>query len=180
MSNPYTKAKQGANCRGRYCLRDAVALSSTTIERRQQSAKRRSLTISIASEEPVERWCEQRMTVVKEVLLLDGMELREQQTRVPLIDGNRSTIRNVIGSVGSIRKQNGLLVGEISWARCKRSKDVEAKWQDGHIETFEVESQAMEVEEYHSGMTWRNIKGPVDVVTRWQPIVAVVRAARGG
>lgn len=173
------KPKLITRCQDRYCLRQTVEIKPNKIQRKFQPVKQRSRTIAIASEQPVERWCERRLRVVREVLTLDGIELRGNSRRISVVDSNRNSVRNVVGSVANLRKQNGQLVGEITWARCKRSQVIQAKWQDAHLDCFEVESEIHDLYEYPTGSKWRNIEGPVDVVTRWQPIVAVVKAVQG-
>ena len=74
--------------------------------------KRPTVDIVIASDSPVERWDEDRDEMVKEILLMDGVEFRSDLKQLPIVDSHdRSTVRNILGSVRDIKVENGQLVG---------------------------------------------------------------------
>lgn len=136
----------------------------------------------IASENPVERWDDQRKEVVQEILLTSGLEFRDGRNQLPIVDSHdRGTVRNVLGSIRNIQVQGDEVVGQPSFARDVDSQDAYHKVIDGHITDFSITADPLEIVEVARGQSAqfgeRVITGPANVVTRWQPTDASLVAA---
>lgn len=136
----------------------------------------------IASEHPVERWNEDRQEVVREILLMSGLEFRDGRPKLPIVDSHdRSSVRNVLGSIRDIHIEGDEVVGRTEWARDAYSQDAMQKVIDGHIDDFSITADPLEVVEVPRGKIAtfgeKQIEGPADVVTRWQPTDASLVAA---
>lgn len=142
----------------------------------------KSVEVVIASENPVERWDDERGTVVNEVLAMDGVRFRTQHRQLPIVDShNRSTVRNVLGSVRNIRVDNGQLVGDAVFARDEASQEAYQKVKDGHLTDFSVTANMRRVKFVPRGevmrMNDREVQGPADIVMEWIPTDASLVAA---
>lgn len=154
---------------GRYILRSAaIAIPAAGV-------KQRSKTVVLATEQPVQRWDDSRYTVVSEVLLLSGIQFRNDRKALPLVDsGDVSSVRNIIGSVRNIRIDRGQLLGDVVFARDAKAQAVAQKFQDGHLNDFSVISSPIELLEVQSGQKWKHVDGPANIVTRWVPLSASI------
>lgn len=136
----------------------------------------------IASEHPVERWDEERGEVVQEILLMSGMRFRDGRPQLPIADSHdRSTVRNVLGSIRNIRVEGDELVGDVNFARDTDSQDAFYKVIDGHITDFSITADPKELVMVKRGDTAvfgdREFAGPANVITRWEPSDASLVAA---
>jgi hypothetical protein len=146
------------------------------------SADKETLSAVIASEYPVERWSEERQEVVREILLVDGMQFRDGKNQLPIVDSHdRGTVRNVLGSIRNIQIVSDEVVGTVMFAHDNDSQNAQRKVLDGHITDFSITADPLEVVEVPRGTVGtfgdRQIQGPADVVTRWQPTDASLVAA---
>lgn len=171
----YAIARQSPNCRGKVVMRRVVRLA---VKRDKFVVpKNKTRTVCIATETPVTRWDEQRRLVVQEILLMSGFEMRDGMRQLPIVDSHdRSTVKNVFGSIRGLRIDRQRLVGEVYWARSKDAQDVAAKWSDGHLSDFSISAYPLELIEVSRGQVWRSIVGPANVVTRWEAAVASIVA----
>lgn len=138
------------------------------------SKKRPTVDIVIASDSPVERWDEDRDEMVKEILLMDGVEFRSDQKQLPIVDSHdRSTVRNILGSVRDIRVENGQLVGRAVFATDSDSQRAYGKLKEGHLTDFSITATPKEIKKIPRGETvtinGKEMEGPLDLVTRWMP-----------
>ena len=142
----------------------------------------KSFSAVIASENPVERWDERRGEVVQEILLTSGLEFRDGRNQLPIVDSHdRSTTRNVLGSIRNIQVMGDEVVGVPMFARDTDSQDAYYKVIDGHITDFSITADPLAITEVKRGQVavfeGKEIKGPANVVTRWQPTDASLVAA---
>lgn len=142
----------------------------------------KSFDAVIASEHPVMRWDESRQEVVAEILLTSGLEFRDGRNQLPIVDSHdRSTTRNVLGSIRNISIQGDEVVGVPMFARDTDSQDAYHKVIDGHITDFSITADPLELVEVKRGQTAtfgsKQINGPANVITRWQPTDASLVAA---
>lgn len=141
-----------------------------------------SFNAVIASEHPVERWNEQRQEVVREILLMSGLEFRDGRPKLPIVDSHdRTSVRNVLGSIRDIHVEGEEAVGRTVWAQDAHSQEAMQKVIDEHIDDFSITADPLEVVEVPRGVVAsfgeKQIEGPADVVTRWQPTDASLVAA---
>ena len=134
----------------------------------------KSIEVVVASENPVERYDEERGEVIREILSMDGLKLRGGKDKLPIVDSHdRSTIRNVLGSVQNLRIEGTELVGDAKFARNADSQDAYWKLKDGHVDDFSITATPNEIENIQRGETriFREVElnGPVDIVTDWMP-----------
>lgn len=171
----YAIARQSQNCRGKIVMRRVVRLA---VKRGAVVVpKNKTRTVCIASETPVTRWDEQRRLVVREILLMDGFTMRDGMRQLPIVDSHdRSTVKNVFGSIRNLRIDRQRLVGEVFWARSKDAQSVAGKWNDGHLTDFSISAYPLELIEVSRGQVWRSITGPANVVTRWEATDASIVA----
>lgn len=142
----------------------------------------KSVEVIIASENPVERYDEQRKTVIREILRMDGVEFRTDRRQLPIVDSHdRSTVRNVLGSVRNGRTENGQLVGDAIFARDEDSQIAYQKLKDGHLTDFSITATPVESMFIPRGAIQRingvDIEGPAEVITKWIPTDASLVAA---
>ena len=142
----------------------------------------RSFTCVIATENPVERWDDSRDMVIREVLTMDGMELRGGRNQMPIVDSHdRSTVANVLGSVRRMRIEGDELIGDATFASDARSQEAYSKTKEGHLTDFSVTATPREAIFVERGQTYTTargtvVEGPASVVTRWMPTDASICA----
>lgn len=146
-----------------------------TIRREAVTPRRRSSTITLASQAPQLRYDPVHRYMYLEVLRMDGFKSNPKRRYTLVDNGDRSTIANVLGSVVNVRVDRDILLAEVSWARCRRSQEVEAKFRDGHIDSFSIELQPLAIENVHD---YKGL-GRAKIVHEWSVVCAVVRAAYG-
>lgn len=149
---------------------------------KNETATADSVQCVIATENPVERWDDSRDIVIREVLDMDGMELRGGRNQMPIVDSHdRSTVANVLGSVRRMRIEGDALVGEAYFASDARSQEAYSKTRDGHLTDFSVTAIPRESIFVERGQTYTtargtSVEGPASVVTRWTPTDASICA----
>lgn len=142
----------------------------------------KSVEVVVASENPVERYDPERDAVVREILLMQGVEFRTDRMQLPIVDSHdRSTVRNVLGSVRNIRVEGNQLVGDATFARDSDSQVAYQKLLDGHLTDFSITATPRAITSINRGDTYNLrgelIAGPADIVTRWVPTDASLVAA---
>ena len=159
-----------------------MILRMVEIRRETFSEKDKSVEVVIASENPVERFDEDRQEVIREILMMDGIKYRNNTKQLPIVDSHdRSTVRNVLGSVRNLRTENGALIGDASFARDEDSQIAFQKLQDGHLTDFSITATPNDITSLQRGETAsfgeNVIDGPADIVTNWTPTDASLVAA---
>lgn len=131
--------------------------------------------VVIATENPVQRYDDERSQVVSEVLLMDGISLRAGRTQIPIVDSHDdTTVRNVLGSVRNLRIEGDELVGDAFFAHDADSQNARQKLIDGHITDFSITAMPDESGFIPRGQTYKTtrgmvVEGPAVIVTRWTP-----------
>lgn len=152
------------------------------VRREDQDQVNKSVPVVIASENPVERYDDSTDEMIQEILLMSGVEYRAGKNQLPIVDSHdRSTVRNVLGSVRNIRVEGTELVGDASFARDTDSQIAFEKLMDGHLTDFSITAWPNEQRAIRRGETERigdkEIQGPAVIVTRWTPSDASLVAA---
>lgn len=138
----------------------------------------RTVRVVTATETPVMRYDDERGMVVKEVLLMDGMEMRPGRTQLPIVDSHdQSTIRNVVGSLRNVRIEGDEFGGDAFFASDAASQEAYSKLAEGHLTDFSITAEPLEVRFLQRGDTYRTtagtvVEGPANIVTRWTPLDA--------
>lgn len=146
-------------------------------EIRHESADReqRSVDVVVATENPVERYDSERGIVVREVLSMDGIEWRNPNRQLPIVDSHdRSTVANILGSVRNLRVEGDELVGNAYFASDPESQTAFRKLMEGHITDFSITASPRSVAFVERGKQYTTrrgdvVDGPADIVTRWMP-----------
>lgn len=131
--------------------------------------------VVIATENPVRRYDEERGYVVNEVLLMEGVVLRANQSQIPIVDSHDdSTVRNIFGSMRGLKVINGELHATPYFASDEESQVICTRMNEGHITDFSITALPLEslfVPHGKSFTTQRGaiIDGPAIIHTRWQP-----------
>lgn len=136
------------------------------------STEERSIDVVLATEEPVPVVDLQRMAIVPEILLMDGMEFGKQ---IPIVDSHdRTSVRNVLGSIRNLRIEDSQLVGRAFFGQKEAAREVFQDIADGHTTDFSVTAMRKDKEFVERGETrvfdGRTIQGPARVVTRSRAI----------
>lgn len=145
------------------------------IKRETINTEQRSVEVVIATENPVERYDEERGIVLHEILEMDGIELRGGRNQLPIVDSHdRSTVGNVLGSVRNLRIDGDALLGDASFARDDRSQEAFQKLVDGHLTDFSITASPKEIGFIERGQEYTTtrgvvVNGPADIVHRWMP-----------
>lgn len=142
----------------------------------------KSVEVVIASETPVERWDESRGDVFHEILSMDGVQFRNEKRQLPIVDSHdRSTVRNVLGSVRNLRIEGNELVGDAMFAADADSQNAFRKLRDGHLTDFSITAQPNESQSIRRGevgiFRGAEVNGPATIVSRWTPSDASLVAA---
>jgi len=132
----------------------------------------RSVEAVIASEQPVEVFDFDRYEIVKEILLIDGVEMPGSR-QVPLLDTHRRfDTANVVGSIRGLKKDGDVLVGR---AHFSGVADVDSIWQkvrEGHLTDFSAGYRPIDSQWVPEGESYefkgRSFAGPVRVTKRWR------------
>jgi hypothetical protein len=135
------------------------------IERR--IGQQRTTIVEIANSYPELRWCSERGRNIEEQIDLSGYQPRGN--RIPIIDGDRSSIRNVVGSLHGVTVRDKQLIGNVVFARDKRSQVISEKYRDGHLQLFEAELMPLAIVSYPDR----------DVVKRFEVLAMRIKAAAG-
>jgi hypothetical protein len=95
-------------------------------------AEGQGLQVVTATENPVMVFDSKRGAMVPQVLQMDGIEMRSGQTQIPIVDSHdQSTVRNIFGSLRSLRVVGDELVGTPFFAADADSQAAEQKLRDG-------------------------------------------------
>lgn len=129
----------------------------------------------LVDENPRRRFDITRGEFYREVLLMTGIVYRANRRQVCLLDnGNRSTIKAVVGSVRSLRVEGDSLLGTLHWARDDASQVVRAKFQAGHVERVTIAFEPIGVAFLPAGQKLRTrsgvVEGPARIIKRWSPL----------
>lgn len=120
-------------------------LTVRTYQVRAESANREARTVeaTIATDEPVWVFDMREWEMVREILVMGGLEAPDQ---VPLLDNhNRNSNEDVLGSTRSIKVEGGQLAAVNHFASDERSQRTFDKVADGHIRDNSVGYQVLEV-----------------------------------
>ncbi len=139
-----------------------------------RQSKPKPFWVALADESPVARNVDGH--TVNEFLLVYGCEFRGGKDRIPLLRGDDSTVRNVVGSVTGLRPSDGKLWGMLQFASDNAAQSVMRDYDAGffsHVEILHDPIEGFEVgpdaQHTYDGRVFR---GPCVVITRWQPIQA--------
>jgi hypothetical protein len=171
---PVPKPKQIKSWKSDVVSPDKMILRMVSVREETADKTAKSVEVVVATENPVMRYCNDRGMAVREILSMDGIEFRTERMQLPIVDSHdRSTVRNVLGSVRNIRRDGSELVGDATFARDTDSQVAFEKLLDGHLTDFSITATPREVitvrrgEQYNLG--GQMIEGPADIVTRWMP-----------
>jgi len=142
----------------------------------------RSVPVVIASENPVERVDDVTGEIYREVLAMNGVRFRGKKNQLPIVDShNRSSVRNVLGSVRNIRVEGSELVGDATFAKDAASQEAFEKLLDGHLTDFSITALQHKGRAIARGemetIGERQVEGPAVIVTDWVPSDASIVAA---
>jgi hypothetical protein len=159
-----------------------LILRMVEIHRAAANEEARTIPVTIATETPVLRYDDASGTWYPEVLLMEGLQLRGGRTQLPIVDSHdRSTTRNVLGSVRNLKVEGSRLVGEAMFARDAESQVAYQKLLDGHLTDFSITATPLEQRAVRQGesvnLLEQELNGPAVVVTQWEPVDASLVAA---
>jgi|694.fasta_scaffold19329_10 hypothetical protein len=159
-----------------------MVMRMVEVRREQANAETKSVPVVIASENPVERWDDNAGEYYREILSMDGVRFRTNRQQLPIVDSHdRSTVRNVLGSVRNIRTENDKLVGDATFARDTDSQVAYEKLLDGHLTDFSITATPTAQRAIRRGESvvhgTQEITGPAVIVTEWTPTDASLVAA---
>jgi len=129
----------------------------------------------IATETPIEIYDSERRQMIRQVLLMDGVQFRNGKNQLPIVDShNDKTVRNVFGSIRNISIQDGALVGDASFASDEESQIVATRYNEGHLNDFSIDAQILARVYVSEGQQYTTrqgkvIEGPAEIVTAWEP-----------
>jgi hypothetical protein len=132
--------------------------------------KTRSVEVVGATEEPVEVFDWERWEVIREVLLMDGLELPKNR-QVPLLDSHsRYSTASVMGSYREMVTRDGQLVGRVFFSSVPEAEGPYTKLREGHLTDFSIGYRPVASTWIDEGQTavirGRSFKGPLRVTER--------------
>ncbi len=157
-------------------------LRSLIIRSETANTQTRSVEVVVASENPVERYDHDTGESYGEILSMDGLKFRTVKRQLPIVDSHdRSTIRNVLGSVRNLRVEGTELIGDAVFAKDAASQEAFDKLMDGHLTDFSITATPYAVTRIERGQSQpfrdQQVTGPADIVTHWVPTDASLVAA---
>ena len=129
----------------------------------------------IATETPVMIYDEIRRQWIAQVLLMDGVQFRNDRRQLPIVDShNDKTVRNVFGSIRGIAIEGDQLVGLPEFATDEESQKIATRYNEGHLNDFSIDAQILARQYVPEGQTYTTrqgkvIEGPAEIVTQWEP-----------
>ena len=129
----------------------------------------------IATETPVMIYDEVRRQTIQQVLLMDGVQFRNERRQLPIVDShNDKTVRNVFGSIRGIAIEGDQLVGLPEFATDEESQKIATRYNEGHLNDFSIDAQILARQYVPEGQTYTTrqgkvIEGPAEIVTQWEP-----------
>ena len=129
----------------------------------------------IATETPVMIYDEIRRQWIAQVLLMDGVQFRNERRQLPIVDShNDKTVRNVFGSIRGIAIEGDQLVGLPEFATDEESQKIATRYNEGHLNDFSIDAQILARQYVPEGQTYTTrqgkvIEGPAEIVTQWEP-----------
>lgn len=135
-------------------------------------AETHSVRVIVATDEPTEVLDWERWQVVKEVLLMDGMELPENK-QTPLLDSHdRSTIEKVLGSLREYTATGKSVEARAFFTSVEEGANAETKVREGHVTDLSAGYKSLESvwipENQKQTINNREFAGPVKVTKRWR------------
>ena len=132
----------------------------------------RSVEFTAATEQPVNVWDWEKWDVVPEVLRMDGVQL-PPSGQVPLLDTHDGTsVKNVLGSFGAFRTEEGQLIGRATFSGVQAGADAFRRVAEGHITDVSVGYEVLASTWVENGATATvegvEYTGPVRVTTAWK------------
>ena len=132
----------------------------------------RSVEFTAATEQPVNVWDWEKWDVVPEVLRMDGVQL-PSSGQVPLLDTHDGTsVKNVLGSFGAFRTEEGQLIGRATFSGVQAGSDAFRRVAEGHITDVSVGYEVLASTWVENGATATvegvEYTGPVRVTTAWK------------
>lgn len=131
--------------------------------------------VVIATETPIEIYDQERNQIVRQILLMDGVQFRNDKKQLPIVDThNDRTVRNVFGSIRNIVIEGDQLIGEPVFASDPESQIVRTRFDEGHLNDFSIDATILArvyVQDGQQYTTSRRVKieGPAEIVTAWEP-----------
>jgi hypothetical protein len=153
--------------------RQAKPSESVSIQRAFGSIKDGKAVI--ATETPVMIYDEVRRQWIQQVLLMDGVQFRNERRQLPIVDShNDKTVRNVFGSIRGIAIEGDQLVGLPEFATDEESQKIATRYNEGHLNDFSIDAQILARQYVPEGQQYITrqgnvIEGPAEVVTQWEP-----------
>ncbi len=144
---------------------------------RTYNPERRTVSAVLATENPVDVYdFIGGGGQIGEILLMRGCRLPESK-QLPLLDShNQSSHRNILGSCRDLRIEGDKLVADLHFADDNGGQILEKQVRDGHLTDLSIGASLLEFENIPAGQSkeinGRLHRGPVRVVTRWQPMEA--------
>ena len=129
----------------------------------------------IATETPVMVYDEVRRQWIQQVLLMDGVQFRNERRQLPIVDShNDKTVRNVFGSIRGIAIEGDQLVGLPEFATDEESQKIATRYNEGHLNDFSIDAQILARQYVPEGQQYTTrqgkvIEGPAEIVTQWEP-----------
>ena len=153
--------------------RQAKPSESVSIQRAFETIKDGKAVI--ATETPVMIYDEIRRQWIQQVLLMDGVQFRNERRQLPIVDShNDKTVRNVFGSIRGIAIEGDQLVGLPEFATDEESQKIATRYNEGHLNDFSIDAQILARQYVPEGQTYTTrqgkvIEGPAEIVTQWEP-----------
>ena len=132
----------------------------------------RTVEIVIATQAPTEVFDFDRFEVVREVLVIGGVEMPKSK-QIPLLDAHqRFEAANVLGSIRDLQKQGTELIGRAHFSSVANVEDIWTKVREGHLTDFSAGYRPIESRWVPEGETYQykgeSFAGPVRVTKRWR------------
>lgn len=166
---------------------DRLVMRLLSVDSAAADMATKTVPVIIATETPVEMFDDRTGMIYHEILDMDGGKVRGERDRLPIVDSHdRNTVRNVLGTIRNVRKeqhpQYGMVMrGEASFARDDDSQDAFQKLLDGHLEDFSITAIRNEQKRVAPNETYMHrgqpVVGPAVIVTDWTATDASLVAA---
>lgn len=132
----------------------------------------RSVEIVVATQEPTEVFDFERYEIVKEILLIDGVEMPNSR-QIPLLDTHqRFDTSSVVGSIRELKKEDSQLIGRAFFSSVADVDSIWQKVQEGHLTDFSAGYRPIDSRWIPEGESYqykgKSFAGPVRITKRWR------------
>jgi len=129
--------------------------------------KKKRVSAVLSHEEPVEVFSFEKFEMVKELILLDGMEFKAQ---IPLLDSHaRFSIEDQLGSINNFKVKGIDLIADLNFGETERAETAMSLVEGGHLTDISIghipaKRESISEDSVFTHTDGRTFDGPIEIV----------------